>query len=356
MAEIDPSIIFSPVKKFRAYSSLKGKFKTDWVEGSLSADHSVNSEEFIRRGASHIGSSFYANKSRYLLYFIFFSIALIFFRLAYLQIFQGAKYRQLAENNSERILPVPAERGLIYDRQGKLLTKNIPNFSVVLVPLDLPRARAEKEAVLNELSVLVEMEKMKIDQLIQEYNRYRSDSIIVKEDIGYETALKIQIAAADLPGVRIQQGSKRLYLNGRADLDLDAYSDKYGVNSSTPIMALSHILGYVGKLDPDELEKNYPLGYLPSDSIGKIGVENRYEVILRGKYGRRKIEVNAFGREQSVLAEYAPESGAHIELAIDAAMQDRLERIMLEYFQKFGKSRGSGIVMDPNTGKILAMV
>lgn len=356
MADIDPSIIFPPSNKIKRVSSLKGKFKKNWVEDTIHTDNLVNKEEFIQRGTSHIGSSFSVRKSFFFLFFVFLGIGIIFSRLIYLQIISGAKYRTLAENNSERILPIPSERGLIYDRKGRLLTKNIPNFFVVLVPLDLPRAKVEKEAVLEELSAIVGMEKNKIDELIQEYNHYRNDSIIIKEDVDYETALKIQIASADLPGVHIQRGSKRLYLNSLGDLNLNQSDSYTNNNSSTLIMSLSHILGYVGKLNPVELEENYSLGYLPSDSIGKVGVENSYENILRGKYGRRRIEVNSAGKEQSVLAEYAPESGSHLELSIDVAMQNQLEQIMQNYFKKFNKSKGAGIVMDPRNGKILAMV
>lgn len=353
MTNIDPSVIFPPDNKSKGKSSLKGRFKTNWVENNLHADNLVTKEEFIQRGTSHIGSSFSTRKSLFLLIFVFLGIGLLFSRLIFLQIISGQKYRILAENNSERILPIPSERGLIYDYKGRLLTKNIPNFFVVLVPLDLPRLKVEKDAVLDQLSVLVGIEKDRISGLIQEYNHYRNDSIIIKEDVDYETALKIQIASSNLPGVHIQRGSKRLYLNSLSDLDLNQSNNNV---SSTIVTSLSHLLGYVGKLNPEELEKNYALGYLPADSIGKIGVENSYESILRGKYGRRRIEVNAAGKEQSVLAEYAPESGSHVELSIDVAMQNQLEQIMQNYFKKNNKNKGVGIVMDPRNGKIMAMV
>jgi len=119
---------------------------------------------------------------------------------------------------------------------------------------------------------------------------------------------------------------------------------------------LSHVLGYIGKLNQEELDELYPDGYLPSDLIGKTGLEKNYETELRGKYGKKRIEVNALGKEQSILAEEAPLPGIHLELSVDIEMQNALENILKANLKSAGKHKASGIVMNPNNGEVLALI
>jgi penicillin-binding protein 2 len=120
--------------------------------------------------------------------------------------------------------------------------------------------------------------------------------------------------------------------------------------------SFSHILGYVGKLNKEELDKFYNQGYLPADFIGKSGVEKNYESYLRGKYGRRRIEVNANGKKQTILSEESPVAGTHIKLSINQRIQNNLEKIMKDVLSVSGKKRASGIVMNPKNGEIMALV
>ncbi|KKW42512.1 MAG: Penicillin-binding protein 2 [Candidatus Magasanikbacteria bacterium GW2011_GWA2_56_11] len=356
MNDVDPVEIFPlGANRKKSWRKITGAYKTRWVEGTLPAGQSAPADRLIARGTSHIGTSFSSRRARLMFAVMLGGCLILLGRLLAVQLVFGQKYRELAENNSERIVPVPAERGLIYDRRGRLLTKNVPNFSVLITPRDLPRGLDERALVLRRLAELAEETPERIDKLLREYSRYKSASVIVREDIDYETALRIYIASADLPGVQIERGSKRLYVRYRPDPS-SPYQLLADETSSSSPHALAAVLGYLGKLDPDELETLYGSGYLPSDSIGKTGIEKTYEFALRGVYGRRRIEVNALGREQTVLAEYAPQPGAHLELSLDVLMQASLEQIMRRVMKSSGTERGAGVVLEPKTGRILALV
>lgn len=319
-----------------------------WVEDSFTFEESAGRQVATPYTKRHMGTSVTFRRLLILLYAFFLVFFLLLSRVFFLQMVNGNEYRALAEGNRARILPIPAERGIIYDRNGIMLTQNIPNFSLALVPQNLPRDKAEREAVVARLAQLTGQSPEDIRETLKTYGNYSYESIIIDEDLDYETALSIQIAAADLPGIYIHRGAKRLYLHTIG-------TPEPGV-TSTPVLSLAHVLGYQGKLSPGELDELYKKGYLPSDIIGKTGIEKTYETQLRGVYGRRHVEVNALGREQAVLAEEPPSPGSHVLLAIDAKMQQELERIINDTLVKEGKKRAAAIVMDPRNGEILAMI
>ncbi len=318
---------------------------TSWVEESFQFSTTAGKQVALPNTSQHIGISFSQKKSSLFLWFL---ATMFFFLLAWIvhvQLVQGSSYLSAAESNRKRTLPIPSERGYILDRNGIKLTENIPNFSLALVPQDLPRDVIRREQVIRRLSELTSQNTTEIRAVLERYGNYSYESIVIQEGLDYETALLIQIAAADLPGIHIQRGSKRLYLTDFPDT---------GVTSST--LSLSHIIGYQGKLSPEELDVEYENGYLPSDLIGKTGVEKTYERALRGTYGRREIEVNARGREQSVLSEKSPEPGKHVVLAIDIRMQQKLEQIVKHYLNTGGKKRAAAVVLDVHSGQVLALV
>ncbi len=325
-----------------------GPKNVSWVEDSFTFEKTNGRQVATPYTKRHIGTSITFRRLLVLLSCFFLVFFLLLSRVFYLQMVQGNTYRALAEGNRERIIPIPAERGIIYDRNGVMLTQNIPNFSLALVPQNLPRKTEEREVVVERLAQLTNQSAEDIREVLKTYGNYSYESIIIQEDLDYETALSIQIAAADLPGIYIHRGSKRLYLHTIGSEEKAA--------TTTPTLSLSHILGYQGKLSPIELDELYKRGYLPSDIIGKTGIEKTYETYLRGVYGRRHIEVNSMGREQAVLAEEPPTPGSHVHLAIDARMQKELERIVNESLVKENKKRAAAVVLNPQNGEILAMV
>jgi penicillin-binding protein 2 len=265
-----------------------------------------------------------------------------------LQIIHGNGYRAAAEGNRERIVPIPAERGIISDRLGRALTMNIPSFSLALTPQQLPRDNKERQEMVRRLAGITKRSEEEIWGILDEYGEYSFESIIIQEHLDYNTALSVQIAAADLPGIQIVRGSKRLYLHTPPQESWSAYA--------TSTLSLSHIIGYEGKLNKIDLNALYSEGYLPSDFIGKTGIEKASETYLRGEYGKKRVEVNAFGREQSALAEVPPVPGSHITLAIDAAMQATLESLLKQALAANRKKRASAVALNPNNGEVLALV
>ena len=322
--------------------------KHDWVEESFVIDRPVGRHRPLPKSNRYIGNSFSSNRFWGAIIGILVIFGLLIGRLVFLQVMKGDTYVAYAERNRQRVIPVPSERGLILDRHGTSLTSNIPSFSLALVPQDLPRDEEEREAVVARLAVSTHQDENTIRDLLEEYGSYSYESIIIQENLSYDEALLIHIEASDLPGISIYRGSKRLYTDGGSTTST--------LETGGKVDSLSHILGYEGKLDPEELDALYDSGYFPSDTIGKTGIEQTYESYLRGTYGKRRVEVDASGREQFVIAEEAPLPGSHVELAIDLPMQEALERIMTDELEKQGEVRASGIVTNPNTGEVLAMV
>ena len=178
---------------------------------------------------------------------ILFVFIIIIIRLFYIQVIKGNHYFQIAEENREKKIPIIAERGQIFDRNGIQLTQNIPNFSLVIMPHQLPRDKEKIDLIIERLSQITNRPKEEIRQVIEDFASYRYESIVISEDLNYETALLVQIAAADLPGINIQHGSKRLYLNG-IFLNQENNTEKFERTS------ISHVLGYESKINKEELD------------------------------------------------------------------------------------------------------
>lgn len=347
MVEIDPFAPEARQKKTVKYWFVPGRFRLTWVEDSFHPEIAKTTADFVARGTSHVGSSLTKQRLAWLKIAVAVIVLTLFSRLVYLQLWSGAKYRALAVNNSERVVPIPAERGLLYDRNGLQLVENIPSFSLYLTPTDLPIAELQPEAraeAIQKISDLSGVTVSEINTLISQYRAFREDSVVLREDIDYETALKLRVESAEVRGLLIAQGSKRWY------------GWSAGVTTTTP-RSLGHVIGYLGKLSPEELKSQRQAGYISTDSIGKTGLEKSYETELRGVPGRRRFQVSSSGKEQSVLAEVPAVAGKHLQLSVDSVAQGELEKIMNHYLNKGNSSgRGVGIVTEVKTGAIIAMV
>ncbi len=331
--------------------------RSSWAEEVFVFDVNTGKQVATPTGISHVGKSIHQYIGQFFFILLLILFGIIVLRVGYLQLIEGGSYLARAERNRQNTIAIPSERGIIYDRNGIQLTNNIPNFSLALIPQELPPAKRNgepnphREAVIDRLALITGEPAEDIRTTLNKYGAYSLNSIIIKEDVDYDTALAIQIAGSDLPGLHIVRGSKRLYLNTVAFEDSES-----GTTSTTPVLSLSHVLGYEGKLSPEELVEFKPKGYLTSDSIGKTGVEKMYESYMRGVYGKRQIEVDTYGREQTVLSEEAPQPGEHVRLAVDARLQAKLESLMNSILKKHEKVSGSAVVSNPQTGEILALV
>jgi len=325
-----------------------------WVEDSFAFENHTGKQVAVPQSDQFFGKSI-SNRNITLLFFFFcFIFALLWLRLINLQIVKGAYYRERADINSERIVSIPSERGIIYDRNKVPLTQNIPNFSLAISPQDLPASTPELQRIAKRLSELTDQPEEELFRLLSDYrsnkNKYRS--LVIQENLEYDAALMFQIDVSDLPGVHIERGSKRLYYE-----NISTTGTPVLAASTTPnVKSLSHVLGYLGKVNPTELEALEDKGYLLSDSLGKNGIEKSYEEYLRGTYGRRRVEVDTSGKQQVVLSEEPPHPGTHLVLALDAQIQAKMEEVLQKNLSKFQKQKGVAIAMNPNNGEILGLV
>ncbi|HEM62670.1 MAG TPA: hypothetical protein ENO24_10300, partial [Chloroflexi bacterium] len=281
-----------------------------------------------------------------------------------LQIVQGDEYLEQAQRNRFRLQSVDAPRGVIYDRDGRLLVGNVPSFTVSIVPADLPEEK--EQGVFQQLSQLLDVPTSSRDRsgdreaaidwrYLSDQADYEPEShlqelvatgraspfvpVPVKSQVSREIAFIIEERRLDLPGVIVEIEPLREYI------------------SST---LFSHITGYVGHVPEQQVEyylERPGADYDTNDIVGLTGVELSYEEQLRGNKGHRHVEVDVTGREiQTIGSPIEPVPGHNLVLTVDAELQ-AVVTTALEEGLKHGKSEsGVAIAMDPRTGEILAMV
>jgi penicillin-binding protein 2 len=255
-------------------------------------------------------------------------------RLVYLQVTQGHQYSALATVNRTAMQPVPAPRGLIYDRTGKPLVTNVPSWAVKVRPADLPFE--QRDRVVAQLASLLGMDAADINVAIDSNPGSRFDLVRIAQDVPETTARIISESGQSLPGVEVSVDSRRNYLTG-------------------PL--LSQIIGYEGAISPDQYAKLRADGYQPDDLIGRAGVEQVYETQLRGTYGTEQVERDASGRKIQVLSTVTDaRPGDSLELSIDTKQQELAQKALVWGMKTAGLKRGVFIVMNPQTGEVLAMV
>ncbi len=259
-------------------------------------------------------------------------------RAAQFQLAEGSTYRARAEGNRSRIEWIPADRGIIYDRNGVPLVSNVPTFAATVVPADLPKEDAERKELVATVADTLGITPLDIETHLDEFGSFMAAPVAVHENLDHDQSVLLSIAAMRWPSIAVRTGMRREY----------AYRDSAG--------SLAHLLGYQGKISPSELDAGRESGYLPTDLVGKSGLERQYETALRGTYGRKRIEVDATGRQKTVIAEEPSVPGANIVLAIDLDLQEQAEAALKRSLALHRKTRGSVIVMRPETGEVLAMV
>jgi len=293
------------------------------------------------------------------------TVLLVFFGLVvqlwYLQVVQGQKYLLQSDRNRFRLVSIDAPRGIIYDRHGNILVRNKPSFTVTIVPADLPDDEAEQEAVLARLSALLDIPVSRpgqvssgrvpvalaappefslqpgIKELVEQGRGVPFLPVRIAANVEREIAFIIEEEHLDLPGVHVQIEPIRQYISG----DLT-----------------SHMIGYVGRIPEESAEGYINRGYDPnSDRVGLTGVELTFEDELRGRKGRKHIEVDVAGRESRTVGEAeAAEPGHNLILTIDLELQRAMEGALSQGIRASGSKAGVAIAMNPQTGEILGMV
>jgi penicillin-binding protein 2 len=255
-------------------------------------------------------------------------------RLFYLQVVAGGDFAALAAANRTTLQAVPSTRGLIYDRSGAVLVTNVATFAVKVRLADLPEDR--RDEVVARLSALTGGSIVDINTAIDGNPGSRFDAVRVAQDVPKATANLIAEASFELPGVEVAVEARRQYTDG-------------------PLF--SQILGYTAPVSPEQADALKDDGYLPDDLIGKTGLEARYEEQLRGTYGVESVERDATGRTLQVLEQVSDaKAGDSLRLTIDTREQKLAQQALVWGMKEAGLKRGVVIVMNPQTGEVLAMV
>ena len=246
-------------------------------------------------------------------------------RVWYLQIYSHQRFEVLSKDNRVRLVPEPPVRGLIYDRNGKVLAENIPVFTLEILPDEVD----DMSALLNELAKLVQISPKQISKfksLVRERPNFEAQ--ILKLNLTEEEVARFVINKHRLKGASVEARLQRNY----------PYADE-----------LVHVLGYVGRINKRDLDKIDSKAYQGTEYIGKSGIEAKYEDDLLGQVGFEQVEKNAHGQFVRSLDRKPSISGSDIYLNIDADLQVKAR----EYLDG---QRGSVVAIEPKTGHVLAFV
>ncbi|HUL38639.1 MAG TPA: penicillin-binding protein 2 [Thermodesulfobacteriota bacterium] len=267
----------------------------------------------------------FKGRYKYLVAFVGLAFFLLFIRLWSLQVFKGSELRRLSENNCIRIRENPADRGMLLDRKGRILAHNRPSFEVYLVPEDI---KTNPEVVIKVAEMLHVTQDEIGERIKAQKRRAPFKPVKIKSDIDWNELALLESNRVHLPGLIVDVRPRRAYDYGEL---------------------ASHLIGYLGEIDEDELRQSRETPYRMGALIGKYGVEYKWENDLRGVDGGRQIEVDALGREIRPLGTLEPFPGNNLSLTIDLDLQKTAE-------EAYQDKNGALVAMDPKTGRILAMV
>jgi penicillin-binding protein 2 len=254
------------------------------------------------------------------------SFLCLWMRIWYLQILKWQYLTGLSENNRVRMVTLPASRGMIKDRNGETLVSIRPAFNLYLTPEDARNL----DSSLEKLTQRISLDQEKLKKKIAQTKSFKE--VLIKGDIPREEVAFVEENNMSLPGIRIRAEPLRNYVfNNLA----------------------SHTLGYLGEISKASLERLKDPAYRQGDFVGKNGLENIYESLLRGKKGYKEVEVDVSGRELKTLRKLSPESGNNLILTLDVKIQEELEKLMTETAEQ--NMNGSVVVMKVQTGEIIAI-
>ena len=254
-------------------------------------------------------------------------VGLLGARMRYMQVEQADEFRLLADENRINIRLIPPARGQLFDRNGVVIAENEPSYRITMVREDA----GDVNTVIARLSTLVELDDDELNRALTEMKRSAPFLPVTLADrITWEELSRVAANAPALPGVTPEVGLSRHY-------------PRRG--------SFAHVAGYVGPVsqrDLDNIEDPDQLLRIPRFQIGKVGVEAKYEDMLRGKAGAKRVEVNSVGRVMRELDRREGQSGANVQLTIDHKLQDYVQA-------RLGEESASVVVMDLKRGDLLAI-
>jgi len=246
-------------------------------------------------------------------------------RLGWLQIARHDYNYNRARNNRMRVEIVPPVRGLIYDRNGRILAQNLPAYRLVVIPEQVD----DMDAALERLSHYINVDdqaRERVRQHLRASANFRA--VPIRLDLSEREVARFEVNRHRFPGMEIRAGLSRHYPLG-------------------PVTA--HLIGYIGEISNRETMLFNGKRYRGSTRVGKVGVERSHESLLHGYPGSRIVETNALGRTIHELEYNPPESGKNLYLTIDADLQTVA-------YHALGDRSGAVVAIEPGTGEVLAMV
>lgn len=250
------------------------------------------------------------------------------YKLFSMQIIQGEHYKSQSQKISSQVTIIPAQRGEIFDRNADLpMVINTDSFAVEVIPGEIPPQKYD--TVIQKLANYLGIPKSQIDKKIPKNIRRSYSSVQVKSNVPFTVISNIAENLNDLPGVSWVSKPIRNYLHTES---------------------LSHIVGYVGDINQDEITALYNQGYTKNSIVGKTGIEKQYDSLLQGTPGREMSTVDVHGRviSETPVVE-PPKMGKNLVLTIDSTIQKLVEETL-------GNRVGASVVLKPATGEVLAMV
>ncbi len=252
-------------------------------------------------------------------------VAILITRLMYLQIWQHNLYTTLSTQNKLNVTPIEPKRGLIYDRDGILLAENVPVYSLDVIP-DKVKHLKQTVAKLKKFIPIDDQDVRDFYKLAKQKHRF--EPVPLKLKLTEAEVARFAVNQWRFPGVTVNARLMRYY-----PMDKD----------------LAHVIGFMSRINVHELNQVNATNYSATNYIGKVGIEKYFEHALHGQVGSQQVETDASGRVIRVLKRTSPTAGADIYLTIDS----KLERVAE---QALGGDDGAVVVIQPNTGQVLALV
>lgn len=247
-------------------------------------------------------------------------------RMYYLQVIQYEHHSTLSESNRVHVQPIPPNRGLIYDRNGVILAENRPSFSLTVTRERAKDWQAELDRVVEILG-LGDSERALFEKRVRQ-GRRPFEPVPIMFELSEEQIARIAVNQFQLPGVEVTAQLVRHYPQQEH---------------------FAHSVGYVGRINEQELKRLDPINYSGTHHVGKTGLERFYEDDLHGTVGYEEVETNARGRVLRVLKRTPPVPGKDLVLTLDSRLQAAAEAAL-------GGRRGAVVAIEPTTGEILAVV
>jgi len=264
-------------------------------------------------------------------YFSILLLLLLFLRTFQFQVIEGKELLDQSFENRYIFYKIQAQRGVIYDREGKQLVFNRLSFDLICEKSNLPESEIERRKILKEISQILKIDTEVLEKKIRE----TEDSIVsISENLDHQTLIILETKIKDLTGFQIVERSFRDYKDGEY---------------------FSHLIGYMGKITSEEL-KGEPEFYSIFDYVGREGIERSYEKALRKNPGKIRIERDALGNIISKEIMSLPESGKSLVLYLDSDLQRKIKETLEKKVKEVGAKGAAAVALDPKTGGVLALV